>query len=201
MWAEISAKCDTDRAFPNWHLSMCIPRPQRQRLRVHSLGFSLIEVVVTMALISLALLGSLGLQLYALQTHQASRLRVQAVLLVSDLSERMEANKAAALALAYAHVCSGSAAAGPDACGPAGAACPPSALAAQDLRQWQAAVRDTLPQASCSVAVESAANPVRYSLSVGWIERKANSRYDAAALSTSGDGVVQTYRASRTIQD
>ena len=180
---------------------MRISRPTRQAWRSPSPGFSLIEVLVTMALISLVLLGALGLQLHAMQFQQASQFRAQAVLLVADLSERMEANKQAALAHAYAHVCNGLAAADHDACGPQGAACAPAALAARDLQQWQAAVLGSLPQASCAVTVEPGAMPVRYQLSVGWIDRKANTTYDAAALSPMGDGVVQSYRMRLSIHN
>ena len=56
-------------------------------------GFSMVEVLVTLLIIALALLGTAGLQAYSMRLSQSSVLRSQAVFLVADLSERMEANR------------------------------------------------------------------------------------------------------------
>jgi type IV pilus assembly protein PilV len=168
-------------------------------LPVRSRGFSLIEVLVTMLLISLALLGTSGLQAYALKLNQGGQFRTQAVVLASDLSERMEANKAAAVAGNYVYTCPSAATVASSACGPTGAACSPSALATYDLLQWQATVASTLPQSTCSVVQTIPGNPSTYTITLAWVDRQTDTTYNAAAVSSSGTGEVLTYQASRTI--
>ena len=70
-----------------------IHRPQRlSQMR----GFTMIEVLVTLVIIALTLLGTAGLQSYAMKMNQGGQLRTQAVVLALDLLERIEANNAAA---------------------------------------------------------------------------------------------------------
>ena len=49
-------------------------------------GFSLLEVLATLTITALALLGAASLQLRALQSGQSSQARAQAVLLSADLA-------------------------------------------------------------------------------------------------------------------
>lgn len=165
--------------------------------RRRSLGFSMIEVLVTMLLISLALLGTSGMQAYALKMNQGGQFRTQAVLLASDLAERMEANRSAAVAGNYVYTCPSPPVATSTACGPTGAACVPSALATYDLLQWQATVASQLPQSTCSVVQSTTGNPSTYTISISWVDRQTDTTYDASAVS--GTGETLTYQASRTI--
>jgi type IV pilus assembly protein PilV len=178
---------------------MPIPASYPPVPRIRQAGFSLIEVLVTMLLISLALLGTSGLQTFALKLNQGGQFRTQAVLLASDLSERMEANKPAAVAGSYVYTCPSPAAASSSACSPTGGACGPAALATFDLLQWQATVASTLPQSSCSVVQTGAGNPSTYAISITWVDRQADTNYNASAVDGSGTGEVLTYQASRTI--
>ncbi len=126
-------------------VSLHFNRPLAARLQR---GFSLIEVLVTMFIISLALLGTAGLQAYSMRLNQGGQFRTQAVFLASDLAERMEANKTAAITGAYAVAESGTAIAPSLACLAGQPACNPAALATFDLAQWENAVSSTLPQSS-----------------------------------------------------
>lgn len=154
---------------------------------------------MTILLISLALVGTFGLQSFALKLNQNAQFRTQAVILASDLAERMEVNKAAAVAGNYVYTCPSPAAAVSNACGPAGALCQPAALATYDLLQWQAAVAVALPQSTCSVAQTTGGNPSTYTISLTWVDRQTDTTYDASAVSASGTGEVLTYKATRTI--
>lgn len=55
-------------------------------------GFSLIEVLVALFVLSLGLLGGMGMQLAALRTRQQSALLSQALILAAGMAERMRAN-------------------------------------------------------------------------------------------------------------
>jgi type IV pilus assembly protein PilV len=120
-------------------------------------GFSMIEVLVTMLVISLAMLGVVGLQAHAMRLNQGGQFRSQAVFLAGDLAERMEANKVAAIAGSYAVANSSTPASSSNAC--ATTVCTSDELADNDLSQWQNAIAQALPQASWTVTLTTAGNP------------------------------------------
>ena len=178
-----------------------------------SCGFSMIEVLVTMLIISLALLGTAGLQAYSMRLNQSGQFRTQAVFLVADLAERMEANKAGAVAGNYVLANSSAANASSTAC--LDAACVPAALANFDLSQWQNAVASTLPQSSWTVTQIVSGNPSTYDIVVSWVDRRQEETADASGkkgiqysnfsasdgtgINATGTGERFFYRATRTI--
>jgi len=60
-------------------------------------GFSLLEVLIAVVVLSFGLLGLVGLQAAALQNNRAARLQSSAVTLARELAEMMRGNKAIAL--------------------------------------------------------------------------------------------------------
>lgn len=62
-------------------------RPHR-----HNQGFTLIEVLVALLVLSIGLLGLAGMQSYGLQNNHQSYLRSQAMLIAYDMADRMRAN-------------------------------------------------------------------------------------------------------------
>jgi type IV pilus assembly protein PilV len=166
-------------------------------------GFSMIEILVTLAIISLALLGTAGLQAYSMKLNQGGQFRTQAVFLAADLAERMEANKAAAVAGSYVLANSNVANALSTAC--TDAACGAVALATYDLSQWQNAVAASLPQASWAVAQTVAGNPTTYTITISWVDRQGdstNAAFDAGSqvgANATGTGERFFYTATRTI--
>lgn len=67
-------------------------RLSNQGLR-RAAGFSLIEVLVAIVLLSFGLLGMVGLQAAALQNNREARLQSAAVDLARELAEMMRGNK------------------------------------------------------------------------------------------------------------
>ncbi len=61
-----------------------------------SAGFTLIEILVSLLLLSFGLLGMVALQAGALQGHRETRLQVLAIRLAAELGERMQGNRAVA---------------------------------------------------------------------------------------------------------
>ena len=163
-------------------------------------GFSMIEVLVTMLIISLALLGTVGLQTYALRTNQGGQFRSQAVFLVADMAERIEANSVAAVtSTAYVQSTSST----PDTILNATCStgtCSPTDLAAYDLSQWKNAVFSTLPQSEWTVTRTVTGNPSVYTIKVSWVDREERVTYGAtASKSASGTGDKMSYTATRTV--
>ena len=64
-------------------------------------GFSMLEVLVSLMLIAVAMLGQAGMQANALKFTKGASLRMQAVMLSQELAERMEGNKTGAIAGNY----------------------------------------------------------------------------------------------------
>jgi type IV pilus assembly protein PilV len=60
--------------------------------RKPAVGFTLIEVLVTIIIVSIGLLGLAGLQINGLRANMSSEARSKATLLASDIIERMRAN-------------------------------------------------------------------------------------------------------------
>lgn len=117
-------------------------------------GFTLIEVMVTIIVISLGALGAAGLQVKAQQFSHNAYLNTQAILLAHDMSERMRANPAGTQARQY-HL--------PTATYHADCftitGCDPSDMAQSDMYQWagdhpNSGIR-SLPQGSAVVCIDS----------------------------------------------
>ncbi|MCZ4306613.1 type IV pilus modification protein PilV [Zoogloeaceae bacterium G21618-S1] len=60
--------------------------------RAHQRGFSLIEALIAMVVLSLGLLGLAGLQVSSLKFNQTAQLRSKAVTLAYDMQERVRAS-------------------------------------------------------------------------------------------------------------
>jgi type IV pilus assembly protein PilV len=57
-----------------------------------SSGFTLIEILITIVVVSIGLLGLAGLQISGLRANMGSEIRSKATLLANDMAERMRAN-------------------------------------------------------------------------------------------------------------
>jgi type IV pilus assembly protein PilV len=131
------------------------------RSRARSAGFSLIEVLVSILVLSFGMLGVASLLATSLSGSHTSSLRTQAIVLADDLADRMRANRATAVAAApnnyegiapsenrcravhYAHRHA------------VPVACTPAELAADDLFDWQAQLAAALPQGTGVVCIDS----------------------------------------------
>jgi type IV pilus assembly protein PilV len=108
-------------------------------------GFSLIEVLVSLLVLSVALLGTAQLTAASLKSTNTAYYRSQATVLADDIFDRMRANIVAARAQDY------DIDAGPS--GPVIAA-PAGSMASYDCTQWTAALADVLPEGQGTVDVD-----------------------------------------------
>lgn len=124
-------------------------------------GFTLVEVLVAWLVLSVGLLGVAALQLESLRSSRAALLRTQAVLLTTDMADRIRANRVPADAY--------------DCGGPCGTGAGGNAIAVADLADWHAAVAAALPagRAEITLAAGVADAPVAYVVGVGWLEGNA----------------------------
>ncbi len=116
-------------------------------------GFTLIEVMVAMFVLSIGLLGLASLQVTALRNDQSAFMRSQATILAYDLSDRMRANLAAVTSGFY---------------NPANAAttnncttttgCTAQEMAQTDLQSWITGITTYLPVGQGWVCIDSTPN-------------------------------------------
>ncbi|MFZ4502875.1 MAG: type IV pilus modification protein PilV [Methylovulum sp.] len=126
----------------------------------HAKGFTLIEVLIALLILSGGLLGLAALQITSLHYNQSAYQRSQASFLSSDLTERMRCNPQAVSA--YLNVDFASAGAHPECLTVPG--CTPAALAEQDMFEWYQAVQLQLPKALVSLSLAGQV----YTLTLRW---------------------------------
>jgi len=100
-------------------------------------GMTLIEVLVTLVIISVGLLGVAGLQLTTLRNNYDAYVRSQAAMLAADILDRMRANRDQALDNDYTIAI--------------GATPDTSTAAGRDLAQWKETLSTQLPNGDGAV--------------------------------------------------
>ncbi len=166
-------------------------KPQSHRNR--QAGFSMLEILISLVIIAIAMLGAAGIQLNVLRLNKGSQTRTQAIFLASDIAERMEANKAGAVAGNYSlTVTNVTPSASAKLCDQT--VCSSSEMAAWDLYEWGTTVSTFLPQASWSITTAAVANPITYTIQINWKDR---SDVDSVATGT----ITNSYTSTRTLSN
>ena len=132
-------------------------------------GFSMVEVLVALVVLSIGLLGIAALYLNSLQSGRTAIYRTQAITLAADLADRIRMNRSAQAAY-------GSLFADDEA--PVGTCvttggCSDADLASTDLANWKLRIEDQLPEGEGQVAVTApvgAGEPATYVITVRWTE-------------------------------
>lgn len=109
-------------------------------------GFSLIEAMVTLLILSIAGLGMAGLQTVTLRNSNSAWMESSAATLAQDLVERMRANPGGDYATLY----SAGLAAGNVACDGAAANCDSTQMANYDLTYWKCSLGATALANACN---------------------------------------------------
>jgi type IV pilus assembly protein PilV len=140
-------------------------------------GFSLVEALVALVVLSIGMLGIAGLYVESLRSGTSALLRTQAVNLASDMADRIRANPTAGTAYEKTVDAVGAVTA---ACTAAGTGtCSVAEMAATDIAQWTQALDDRsdnpatgrlgLPSGRGIIQV-SATTPRVYTITVQWLE-------------------------------
>lgn len=104
-------------------------------------GFTMVEVLVAVLVLSIGLIGLASLQGVSLQFNNSAYLRSQATNLAYDMADRVRANRQVALTTAAYNLA------------PADAAPIPGDLASADLAEWRNALQTMLPAGTGGVTV------------------------------------------------
>jgi type IV pilus assembly protein PilV len=131
-----------------------------------SAGFTLIETMVALLVLSVGMIGVAALHGQTLAMSSTAMNRSEAVSLAGDMADRIRVNRGARMAYEGA-------AADNDCDEPTGGGggdCTEAEMAAHDLFVWQAQVQQGLPGGVGAVDVNTGTNPTTYTISVSWDE-------------------------------
>ncbi len=120
--------------------------------RIRERGFSLVEVLVSILVLALGVLGAAGMQLTALRTTHRSALQSVALQLAAEMADKMRANDSQMkqpdgdnlfLAVDYRSATDKTPASPPQSC--YAGDCDAQQLAKFDIHDWERRIRDELP--------------------------------------------------------
>ena len=125
-------------------------------------GFTLIEVLMTVIILAIGLLGLAGLQLSGLRYTHSAYQRSQATILGNDIIDRMRVNRLVAEAGSY-NIAIGATPANASCLG-TGANCNPATLANADLTEWKQSLAAILPLGDGAVIQNGAS----FTITIQW---------------------------------
>jgi len=135
-------------------------------------GFSLIEVLIALIIMSVGMLGIASLYVQSMQAGRTSLFRHNAVTLAGDVADRIRANPTAAVAYAGAGADNG--------CIAGGINCSNVQMAAQDILLWGQQATDTLPNGIVTVTLDNTVVPPNYTIAITWDEPGQQQNYTIA---------------------
>jgi type IV pilus assembly protein PilV len=138
-------------------------------------GFSIVEALVALIVLSVGMLGIAGLYVVTLRSSGSAISRMQAVNLASDLGDRIRANRTAETAYEAPEEVEEATCVGED------KDCSPAEMAANDMFLWQQQIDATLPgDPAGAVDVDTGTNPTTYIITVSWEEPGESARLSYA---------------------
>jgi type IV pilus assembly protein PilV len=152
-------------------------------------GVSLLEVMITMLIIAVGLLGLLGLQTKSMSGQKDTFDKKSAAELVAQISERIRANHLGFMADNYTSAIDiGATIATGPVCGGA-TPCTPAQIAALDLVNWHTDLRSRIPESGAYIvtsptaagsapAATMATNGTSVRVTVTWMEQNAQTGAD-----------------------
>ena len=146
-----------------------MPSRQQKNLIKRVGGFTLVEVLIALIILSVGMLGIAGLYVHSMQAGRTSLFRHHAVTLAGDVADRIRANPRGGAAYGLAGADSNCVAGGID--------CSPTQMAANDIFLWDQQASDTLPNGTVTVVLGGVIPMLTYEITVAWDEPGENMTY------------------------
>jgi type IV pilus assembly protein PilV len=132
-----------------------------------SRGFTLVESLVALVVLSIGMLGIAALHVEGLRSARTALTRTTAVTLAADMADRIRANRTTPAS--YEAAVTGDDI--NDKCQPAGAGCTADELARHDKATWLGVLGNALPGGSGTIdCADPAAVPATYTITITWSE-------------------------------
>ncbi len=133
-----------------------------RRYRTYQAGFSLVEVLIALVIMSVGMLGIAGLYVESMQAGRTSIFRHNAVTIASDVADRIRANPAAG---AFYEGDPGN-----NNCVAGNVNCDPEQMAANDIDLWKNQADGMLPNGDVAITYDDNVDPPTYQIVVSWNE-------------------------------
>ena len=146
-----------------------MPSRKQENLIKRVAGFTLVEVLIALIILSVGMLGIAGLYVHSMQAGRTSLFRHHAVTLAGDVADRIRANPRAAASYGLAGANNN--------CVNGGVNCSPPQMAANDIDLWDQQAADTLPNGTVTVVFDNGVLPPTYEITVAWDEPGENMTY------------------------
>ncbi len=135
-------------------------------------GFSLLEVLIALVVLSVGLLGIAAMISTTLKSNDSAYMRTQATALAYNIIDRMRANLPAATNGSYdITMPAGAATTDPTTC--TGASCSSSALATYDIGQWEYDLATRLPNGRGAITTAVSGGLSMVTITVQWNDSRA----------------------------
>ena len=125
-------------------------------------GFSLVEVLIALIIMSVGMLGIAGLYVQSMQAGRTSLFRHNAVTLAGDVADRIRANPRAGVDYMGPGV--------DNSCVGMGIDCSATQMAANDILLWDEQALDTLPNGAVNIQFDGSVTPPVYTITISWTE-------------------------------
>lgn len=154
-------------------------------------GLGLIEVLVSVLVLAVGLLGVAALQTQSIRFNHEAYLRTQATVLANDIADRMRTNRALAIGSnSYKLAFSDSPTASASLC--EANPCSAGDIAAYDFTQWRANIANALPNGKGAVTPDSLGSAKT------WREYVIQIQYDSVSSDTSSSSLTTVTLDYRT---
>ncbi|MDJ0939080.1 MAG: type IV pilus modification protein PilV [Woeseiaceae bacterium] len=130
--------------------------------RTKQQGFSLIEVLIALVIMSVGMLGIASLYVQSMQAGRTSLLRHNAVTLAGDVADRIRANPSAGVLYEGLGANNN--------CVDGGVVCSATEMADHDIFLWKDQADETLPAGDVQIVFDNTVNPPEYEIAVVWEE-------------------------------
>lgn len=140
-------------------------------------GFSMLEVLITVFVLSIGLLGIAGMQATSIKLSHESHLRSQASLLAYDMADRMRTNSLSAINGDYNQTLTGTSNYTNN-CAVPGASCTPTQLAAVDLANWDFKLGETFPGVQAIISTVLAQGETIGVIQLFWLDTESDNPTD-----------------------
>lgn len=125
-------------------------------------GFSLIEVLIALVIMSVGMLGIAGLYVEGMKAGRTSTFRHHAVTLASDIADRIRANPTGGVDYMGDP--------GDNNCVLGNVDCNPSQMAANDIFLWEIQAAGMLPDGAVAITFDNTVTPNTYQIDISWAE-------------------------------
>ncbi|MCB1615310.1 MAG: type IV pilus modification protein PilV [Pseudomonadales bacterium] len=145
---------------------------QRSMKQQKQAGVGMIEILVTLLVLGIGLMGVVGMQYMSLKSANDANNRYLAALYTQELVERMRSNQVAVQAGNYSkesnagNICTKQ--------------CTPQEMARSDIKEWLDNIENDLPNGEGKISVANVGGSMKFTLTVTWDESDIYQEDDAS---------------------